>query len=94
MVSVDPIMVEAISPMVLSTPHCEMMSVATAIEALPEMGLNMASGMISAGIFSMVRSGDRIFTIKSMRPDARNALMAKKIPIRVGKMLYTICNPS
>ena len=48
-VSVDPIIVAAIKPILLSTPDLLIISVAIAIEALPDMGLINANGIISLG---------------------------------------------
>ena len=70
------------------------MSVATAIEALPEIGLKIASGIISAGIFNISIIGLIKFIITSNIPEALNAPTAKNIPINVGNMFITTSNPS
>lgn len=49
-VSVDPMITDANIPIKESTPYVFIISVATAIDALPEIGLNIASGKISPGI--------------------------------------------
>ena len=72
-VSVDPITIEAISPNLLSTPKFFIISVATAIEALPEIGLNSASGAISLGKLTIFKTGVNIFTIISIIPELLNA---------------------
>ena len=50
-VSVAPIITDAINPTIESTPLFFIISVATANEALPEIGLNNARGNISFGNF-------------------------------------------
>ena len=42
-------MVDAINPILLSTPYLVIISVATANEALPDIGLNKARGTTSLG---------------------------------------------
>ena len=59
-VSVEPIITDAINPMLLSTPYCVIISVATAIDALPDIGLNNANGIICAGIFIVFNIGSGI----------------------------------
>ena len=71
-----------------------MISTATAIEALPEIGLNIASGKTWLGIFNKLVTGEIILIIKSIMPEFLNAPTAKKIPINVGKSLKTISIPS
>ena len=44
------IIVDAIFPIIVSTPFAFIISVATAMEALPEIGLSIASGIICVGI--------------------------------------------
>ena len=44
-VSVEPIIVDAIIPIILSTPQFFIISVATAIELLPDIGLNKAKAL-------------------------------------------------
>ena len=56
-VSVDPIIVEAISPNLLSTPYFIIISLPIAIEALPDIGLNIAKGIISVGILKKLTIG-------------------------------------
>ena len=55
-VSVDPIIVELINPIKESTPKLFIISVATAIEALPEIGRSKAKGSISEGIFNKFKN--------------------------------------
>ena len=59
-----------------------------------EIGLNIASGIISTGICSILISGDINFIIKSNTPEYLNALIATNNPINVGKIFITISNPS
>jgi len=85
-VSVEPIIVELIKPINESTPYFVMISVATAIEALPDIGRRIARGKISEGIFAKLRRGKAIFVIASITPDCLNTLIDKKSPSNVGKM--------
>ena len=59
-----------------------------------DIGLNIASGMISLGIFKMFNIGDIKLTIKSNIPDTLKALIAINNPINVGNILITISIPS
>ena len=93
-VSVEPIIVAAIKPINESTPKFFIMSVATAIDPLPEIGLNNASGIISRGMCNKFKIGDNKLIIKSKRPELLNAPIAKNNPISVGKIFITIFNPS
>ena len=90
-VSVDPIIVELIKPIKESTPYLVIISVATAIEALPEIGRRRANGKISEGIFNKLRRGMAILIIASIIPEALKTLIDKKRPSSVGKILTTIC---
>ena len=89
-VSVEPIIVEEIKPTKESTPKFFIISVATAIEALPEIGLNKAKGKISEGIFNKFNNGNTKFEKASIIPDALKTLIARNKPKSVGKMLTTI----
>lgn len=93
-VSVEPIIVEAINPIKESTPYLVIMSVATAIEALPEIGLKIARGKISEGILKIIRIGLIRLVIASMIPDSLKTLIERNSPKRVGKILYIIFIPS
>ena len=93
-VSVEPIMVEAIFPIKLSTPKVFIIFVAIAIEPLPEIGLNIARGIISGGKFKKFNIGEASFIIKSSTPELRRLLIATKSPINVGKILKVIFIPS
>ena len=93
-VSVEPIIVATINPIKESTPNFFIKSVATAIDPLPEIGLKIASGIISGGIFNIFSVGFIIFITKSKIPELLRAPIAKKSPIKVGNILITIFIPS
>ena len=93
-VSVEPIIVELIKPISESTPNLFIISVATAIEALPEIGLRSASGKISAGIFNKFKIGITTPVNASIIPEALKTLIDKNNPKRVGNIFTTICKPS
>lgn len=80
--------------MILSTPKCFIISRATAVEALPEIGLTNIRGRISPGIWRKRRTGERKDCIKSKIPEFLKALIAKNSPIRVGNILTTVSIPS
>ena len=82
-----------LSRIMLSTPQVFMISKATAVEALPEIGLINIKGKTSEGIFSKFKKGDREFFIKSKIPEYRRALIARKRAIRVGNILTTVSIP-
>ena len=86
-VSVDPIIVDAIKPILLSTPYIVIISVATAIDALPDIGLINIKGNISLGHFIIFVIGEIKFAIKSIIPELLIAPTAKKTPINVGNIL-------
>ena len=65
-----------------------------AIELLPEIGLNIASGIISLGKFINFNNGSINLIIISMIPELLNVPTAKKRPTSVGKILITIFIPS
>lgn len=69
-VSVEPMMVEAIKPIEESTPYFVIISVAIAIDALPEIGRRMANGKTSAGNFNTFKTGSKSCVMASMRPEA------------------------
>ena len=85
-VSVDPIMVELINPINESTPKLFIISVATATEALPEIGRSIARGRISVGTFNKFRIGRAKFVIASIIPEALKILIDKNNPKSVGNM--------
>lgn len=93
-VSVEPIIVEAIIPIILSTPLFFIISNATAVEALPEIGRININGNTSDGIFSNFKNGERVFWSKSNIPEVLRALIAKKRAISVGKIEITVFIPS
>ena len=93
-VSVDPIIVAAIIPILLSTPKFFIISVAIAIELLPDIGLNIANGIISLGKFKISKIGVTKLIIKSNIPELLKAPIATNNPINVGKIFNTIFNPS
>ena len=93
-VSVEPIIVEAIFPIKLSTPKVFIISVAMAIEPLPDIGLKMASGIISGGKLNSDNNGEAKFIINSNTPEWRKLLIATNRPIKVGKMFKVILMPS
>lgn len=59
-----------------------------------EIGLNIASGIISVGILKKLTKGDISFIIKSITPEDLNAPIATNKPIKVGKSFATISTPS
>ena len=89
-VSVDPIIVDTISPILLSTPYVCMISVPTAIDALPEIGLNRANGIISLGILNILVIGTIKLMKKSIIPELLNNPIATNIPTKVGNNLKII----
>ena len=78
----------------LSTEKVFIISVATAIDALPEIGLIIAKGSISEGKFIILNNGVIIFTIKSIIPELLNNPIATNNPTKVGNILKTIPTPS
>ena len=93
-VSVEPIIVDVINPIVVSTPYFCIISTATAIDALPDIGLNIANGKIWFGIFNKFVIGEISLIIRSIIPDFLSAPTAKKMPTSVGNNLNTISIPS
>ena len=93
-VSVEPIITEAIKPIFESTPKFFIISVAIAIEPLPDIGLNNASGITSLGNWIIFKTGFKKFTIASIIPELLSAPIATNNPISVGKILNTISRPS
>ncbi len=93
-VSVEPIIVDVINPINESTLYLFIISMATAIEALPEIGLKMASGSISEGIFNILKNGFNKFVMAEITPDSLSKLIDKKRPSSVGNILYIIFKPS
>lgn len=69
-------------------------SIATAVEALPEIGLISIKGNTSFGICNKFKIGDEAFWISSKIPEHLRALMAKNSAIRVGNILITVSIPS
>ena len=78
-------MVEAINPINESTPFCLIISIATTNEALPDIGLNKANGIISLGNFKYFSMGKSTIVIKSIIPELLNNSIAKNNPINVEK---------
>ena len=78
----------------LSTPKFFIISKATAVDALPEIGRIIIKGKISDGILNRFKKGDKLFFSKSKIPEVLSALIAKKSAISVGKMLITVFIPS
>ena len=87
-------MVAAIKPILLSTPCLLIMSVATAIELFPEIGLRRARGIISLGKCIKLRAGEIACVIPSIMPDLLSSEIATNKPIRVGKIFIIIFIPS
>ena len=80
--------------MILSTPLIFIISKATAVEALPEIGRININGNISFGIFNNPKKGDKVFWIKSKMPEFLRALIAKNNAINVGNIFTTVSMPS
>lgn len=59
-----------------------------------DIGLSIANGIISLGIFKIFNMGFIAFIIKSNIPDTLRALIAINKPIKVGNMFTTIPIPS
>lgn len=93
-VSVDPMMVDAIVPIRLSTPKFFIISIATAVEALPEIGRISINGNTSEGILKIDRTGESIFSNNSSIPEVLRALIARNKPTSVGNILITVSIPS
>ena len=70
------------------------MSVAIAREALPDIGLNNASGITSLGRPILDVTPDSNVVTISKIPELLNAPTAKNIPSRVGNNFITISIPS
>ena len=70
------------------------MSVATASDALPDIGLNIASGITSLGNPTLFVKTDTALVIISNNPELLSTPTAKNIPNNVGKILITILIPS
>ena len=64
------------------------------MEALPDIGLSNARGIISLGNLKNSTTGDNNPTINSIRPELLKAPTARKIPTKVGNNLNTISIPS
>ncbi len=78
---------------VLSTPETFIISNATAVEALPEIGLISIKGSTWGGILSNPKKGDKAFWIKSKIPEFLSALIAKNNATRVGNILIVVAIP-
>ena len=78
----------------LSTPETFMISNATAVEALPDIGLINIRGSKLEGIFNKLSRGDRIFSNRSKMPEVLSAEIAKNNPTRVGNICITVFIPS
>ena len=79
-------MVEAVLPIKLSTPKFFIISVASAIDAFPEIGRNSAKGIISFGKFNKFNIGDKKLTKKSIIPEFFNKLIETNKPTKVGNI--------
>lgn len=64
------------------------------VAALPEIGRSSIRGSTSAGIDKRCKIGVKRFVIRSIRPEFRNALIAKNKPTNVGKIFITVFIPS
>lgn len=78
----------------LSTPQFCIISKATAVDALPEMGRISIKGNTSEGTFNKLRKGESKCSSKSKIPEFLRALIAKNNAIKVGKILITVSMPS
>lgn len=78
---------------ILSTPKVFIISKATAVEALPDIGLINIKGNTSDGILHAVRTGDRMFWNKFKIPEFLSALTARNKATNVGNILITVCIP-
>ena len=70
------------------------MSIATAVDALPEIGLINIRGKTSLGILRRLKAGDKRLPKRSNIPEFLRALIAKKSPTKVGKIFITVSIPS
>ena len=86
--------VEAIKPIFVSTPYLVIISVAIAIEALPDIGLKMASGKTSGGKLINAINGFISFTSASITPDVLKAPIAINKHNNVGNNSITVFAPS
>jgi len=78
----------------LSTPKFFIISSATAVEALPEIGRTNISGKTSTGIFNKASIGESKLWKKSKIPEFLSALIAKNSAISVGNIFITVSIPS
>ena len=78
---------------VLSTPKFFIISKATAVEALPDIGRININGSICDGTFIKFKKGDNKFWKSSKIPEFLSALTAKNNAISVGKILITVFIP-
>ncbi len=86
--------VEVINPILLSTPYVVMMSVATASDALPDIGLNSANGITWLGNPILFVTIDITFVAMSSIPELLNTPIARNSPNNVGNIFITISIPS
>ena len=70
------------------------MSRATAVDALPEIGLINIRGNTSFGTFNILSNGEAIFWRSSKIPEFLSALIAKNKPTSVGNIFITVSIPS
>ena len=70
-----------------------MISNATAVEALPDMGRININGSNSEGILNILSIGERIDCIKSKIPDVLRLLTAKNRATNVGNIFITVDMP-
>ncbi len=79
-VSVHPIIVEVINPIIESGPTFSIILVAIAIDPLPEIGRSKIKGNISFGILKNVKKGKRKFVSTSNMPDSFKIFIDKNKP--------------
>ena len=87
-------MVDVIVPIRLSTPKFFIISIATAVDALPEIGRISIKGNTSEGMLKIHKIGERSFSNRSRMPEVLSALIARNNPINVGNILITVSIPS
>lgn len=78
----------------LSTPEVFIISNATAVEALPEIGRISINGNTSEGICNRFKIGDNMSWNNSSNPEFLRALIAKNNPTNVGNIFMTVSIPS
>ncbi|MCI9365521.1 MAG: hypothetical protein HFJ54_02665 [Clostridia bacterium] len=78
----------------VSTPKFFIISSATAVEALPDIGRTKTRGRISDGIFKKLSIGLSKLVRRSRIPEDLNAEIARNNAISVGKIFVTVFIPS